>query len=252
MKIATIANGTTTLVNKQLETSVQKLFIDATMASVLPVTTMTEIKAALAVLFPLTCVITLSHQGSNKGTPIRKIPVVSLAEMSTNNGGFIRLDSDGINLRARFTVELSNSGAHSLDDNASLMLDIAGKVSAQTFDIYALDVPNQATDFLAYTERALEAGVPKDIQTNGFSNLALPADTLDSIELHYKNGRIVELSNEEVKQLLAESEDVIISANGKSYYGYMNFSILSVEHCWKARVTLTAAATIYQVKVQQS
>lgn len=250
MKIANIAAATTVLVNKEISTRIWKLNIDQSLASVLPVTTATEIKAAIAAAFPPAAKLTITYQGGMAGTPFRSISIADILELSANNGGTVRVESDGTTLRVRGSIEFSNHGAVQLNEAASIMLNIEGKVSAAIMDVYAMDTNTTARNILDYQTRAFEAAVPKDQNCEGVACLGLPIEVLDTIELFYKNGQKVLLPMEEVKQLLMDGQKPVIMANGKIYIGYFNFAVLNVEECINARITFTAATNAYIVRVK--
>jgi hypothetical protein len=253
MKIAIIAAGTAALVNKEIETSVNKLLFDCYLAEVnaaaaLTDQSMTAAKAAvLRILGTATATLTKETNG-NTITVWNKVPLAKLAEASTNNGGVIRIDLAADGSRARFTVELSVDSANVLNDNAKMILSIDGKVSASTMDISAMDHPIQANSILKYEARSLDALVAKDIDTNAASVLVIPADEVDRAEVYYNNGRQIIMTQEELKQQMFDSQDPVIAFNGNTFYGYMNHVCLNVEGVWKVNLTLLTAQNIYAIK----
>jgi hypothetical protein len=253
MKIAIIPSGTTALVNKEIETSVNKLlfdvvFLEANDAAALTDQSMEAAKAAiLKVLGTSTATLTKETQG-NTITIWNKVPLEKLAEASTNNGGVIRIDVLADRTRLRFTVELSVDSANTLNDSAKMILSIDNKVSASSMDISAMDHPVSANSLLKYEARSLDANVAKDIDTKTTSVLVIPVDSLDRAEVYYNNGRQIIMSQDELKQQMFDSQDPVIAFNGNTFYGYLNHCVLNVENVWKVSLTMTSNQNIYVIK----
>ena len=248
MKIASLGFNTTNLVNKEIETSVHSLLFDVSMPNVSPSQTLNEALEIMLDAFGPTSLTLTRESGADTQTLQAKILLSLIAEMSSNNGGLIRVDADGINARIRFTVELSNDGAFRLDDNSKIILNIEQKLPNCTMDIYALDTPLEATTVLKYDKKFLNAAIEKDLDTTGTDVVCFKIDNLDIVKLYYNNGKSVTMTREELKIRLLDSQDPIIVSNGNTYYGYGQVACVNVQDCWKVSVTMTISDTVYIVK----
>ena len=245
MQIASIGSGVTTLINKEVETSVQKLMFRLSLASVLPIVTLAEVKAALTALIG-GAKITATFEDTL--TPWQDISLLNLCEMAANNDGMVVLTSDGVTLSGLFSLEVSNDGALRLSDNKKLVINITNKVSLSTMDIYAMDDPRDAKTLMISETKFLNAATEKDFSTEKYDVLTLPIENITNVKLFYNNGRLVTMGKEEVRQAMLDSQDPIISANQKIFFGYCNQANISIEQCWRVQVTLDASTTIFMTK----
>lgn len=247
MKIAYL-NAATSLINKEIETSVHSLLFDLSFDNVLLVDTMQNALNMLQTALGSASINLSRENGSETQTLFAKIPLFQLAEMSANNGGVIRIDADGAKVRIRFSIELSNDGSFRLNDDAKIILNIENIPPARDLSIYALDLPSDATSILQYEKKFLNANVEKDLDTTFSDVFACNIDQLDLIKLYYNNGKMVTLLRDELKVQLLHSQDPILVADGKTYYGYANMATVNVQDCWKISATLNTSETVYIIK----
>ena len=247
MQIASVASGQTTLINKEIETSVQKLLFRLSLASNLPITTPAEIKAALTAIIGTAQISVLFDEVL---TPLNKASLLTIAEACTNNEGTIHLSSTGTVLTCEFTIELSNSGAVRASDNRKVTVDISGKVSSSTMDVYALDHPADAVNLLITEAKFINANTEKDFNVDDADVITLPIENLVDIKINYNNGRLVTFSKDELKSQMKDSQDMIISTPAGVVTGYLNQACINVEMATRVTVKLDTSTSFYITKTK--
>lgn len=251
MKIISLASGVTSLVNKEIETSVQRLFVDLKLAKTDAdyVETAAYAKSLIADMCGTTKVTILAQRADLTETLVREIELAKLLEASTPNECVMRLDYDGLNARLRGNIDVAIDGAAKLNQNTKLLISINGKVSTATLDIYTMDLPVETNLAQKMEEIHMNANVEKAITTEGLSTLVLPADKIVSLKAYYRNGRQISIDPEELKQRMFDTEDPILCFNGIVYFGHFSYICFSVSECWKVELSINATEPIHSQRI---
>lgn len=246
MEISYLPTGSTSLTNKEIETSIQSLAF--TFRAAKTITASTEPGAIVTAVIGDAEMNLQKQSGSETQTLIQTLPMRDLAEICTHNGGMIRIDEDTTHYEVSFTVEVTNHGALTLDDNAKLLLALSTLQADTSITIDGIDSPLNTELFVKYESKFVNANVSKDFAIEAHYAIALPIENVKALELSYLNGRNVKMSQREIKQVLRDSQDLIISANSGTVIGYSKFAVLSVEDVVTARVTLDNSTNFYLLK----
>lgn len=242
-----MASADTTLVNKEIETSVQALGFDIKKAGAGATAdeTAANVKAIIAALCG-NCTVTVTRQSPNGSITFHQAMKLStLLEVETPNDVIIRIDNDDTDLRLRGTINLSLAGSLTGNENQKILLNIAGKVTGLTIDIYAMDTPLRTNRFGVYKTQLVTGGTTKDIDTSKSSVLMFPIDELTDIECFYNNGISCKYTQEEVKFRLMNSATPIVMINGRYYMGYLNFANWNCQAMKKVTINLATTQTVF-------
>lgn len=246
MEIAFLPYGSSSLTNKEIETSIQSLAFTFTAPKT--ITSSTEPGAIVTAVIADAEMNLQKQSGTETQTLIQTLLLRDLAEICTHNGGMIRVDQDSTHYHVSFTVEVTNLGALTLDDNAKLLLALSNLDTNTSCTIDGIDSPLNTELFVKYESKFVNANVSKDFTIDAHYAIALPIANVKALELSYSNGRNVKMSQREIKQVLRDSQDLIISTDTSTVIGYNKFAVLSVEDVVTARVTLDDSTNFYLLK----
>lgn len=246
MEISYLPEGSTSLTNKEIETSIQSLaFTFKALATVSDSLNPGEIASAVIVDTEMNL---QKQSGSETQTLIQTLPLRDLAEICTHNSGMVSVRLEGLYYLVSFTVEVTNHGALTLDDNAKLLLALSNIPPNTTVTIDGIDSPLNTELFVKYESKFVNANVSKDFAIEAHYAIALPTENIKALELSYVNGRNVKMSKREIQQVLRDSQDLIFNSATNTVIGFDKFAILSVEDVVSCRVTLDSSTNFYLLK----
>lgn len=247
MEISYLPAGSTSLTNKEIETSIQSLAF--TFKAPLAVCDIETPLGLIADAVIGDTEMNLQKQsGSETQTLIQTLPLRDLSEICTHNSGMVNIARTETHYLVSFTVEVTNHGALSLDDNAKLLLALSNIPVNTSVTIDGIDSPLNTALFVKYESKFVNANVSKDFTIEAHYAIALPTENIKALELSYVNGRNVKMSKREIQQVLRDSQDLIFNSVNKTVIGYDKFAILSVEDVVSCRVTLDQSTNFYLLK----
>lgn len=245
MEIAIILAGVMSLTSKEIETSVQSLSFTC-----IGNATGTDPQTILASVLGGTEINIQKQDSNDTQTLIQSIKLLDLAEICTHNEGVVLISHTGGVATISFSIEISKGGALLLNDNAKLMLSLNSVPAATVITIDGVDHPEATKAFVKYESKFVNENVGKDFDIDAAYAMAVPVEEIKVLEMTYKNGKNVKMSQREVKQVLTDSQDTIYVRNGLVTLGYGKFAVLSVEHAVSMRITLATSTNFYLLKDQ--
>jgi hypothetical protein len=253
MEIVSLALGTSSISNREIESPVHRL--NFTITGRVPGTNFgTNNLTGILVSLIGSMKINLQKQdGTANETLMENLSVMQLAEMATHGEGciVIRENYDYTDYVVTFSVEVCPDGALELGEHQKLMLGLSSIPAAAAVVIDALDHPVTSPLYVKYENKFVNANTQKSFAIDNALAIALPRVNFTKLELLYNNGKNVILNKREIEQILMDAEDTII--DDRSVYfitGMHDLYILSVEEAIEAKVTLDASTNFFLIKNQ--
>ena len=254
MQIAVLNGATPSLTNKELETGVHKLRFAFSGIGAQSAEVLTPDAAAIFAALIGDTKISLSRQdATNTVTLMQTLLLREIAEASTFHEGVITITrkydnavANNNTIDVEFSVEISEE-AFKGDDGQKVILNLEGKPANVSCTIDAIDHPENSTRVIKYENKYLNANVSKDFPCDGHYAAALPISKITSLELRYRNGKTVKMSQSEVRQTILDGQDPVYNINGKvAFIG--TIGVVSLVGVYEIGVTLTDNSNIYLMR----
>jgi hypothetical protein len=189
------------------------------------------------------------------------IPLADLAEICANNEGMILIQNismaningqAAVNVRARFSVELSNAGAIYSDKTDFIVVELDGFSSAMsgtipaqpaTIEVHSLGSFVATHEMLQYESLALNANQLQSYNCDGAYSVALPASTVKAL-MFSATSELFEVRQNELAALAADVNDIVYLVDGVPV-PYDKWRVVPIQLAQRMQIESSANSTAY-------
>lgn len=201
------------------------------------------------------------HENGSK-TLINTMPISILAQLGAQNEGYININKRTVDGNlcnvATFTVELSNFGAISANQNEFIGINVTSfnpRIdSALTnqdaafedaiMQIYTFGAPAITNAHIVYKPVACQAEGETRINVEEASHICVPLDDLKNLEINYTSGETQKLTKKELELIQSDINEIQALLHN-TVINKLNYIVYPIPTGERLSVTLTASKNCY-------